>query len=148
MTAAGILRIPCLNSAPSRRRYEGRESIIADSGNEAWRDRSGAGTYRRSTLGYRRSTFAVADLDSASGRLDCHVGCWRCHRCGVDSLRSEMTSFRTLDQADVSGARVLLRVDLNVPMEHGRVTDATRLDRIVPTILEIADKGGKVILLS
>jgi len=59
-----------------------------------------------------------------------------------------MTSFRTLDQADVSGKRVLLRVDLNVPMEDGQITDATRLDRIVPTILEIADKGGKVILLS
>jgi phosphoglycerate kinase len=59
-----------------------------------------------------------------------------------------MTSFRTLDQADVSGKRVLVRVDLNVPMDNGRVTDVTRLDRIVPTITEIADKGGKVILLS
>jgi phosphoglycerate kinase len=59
-----------------------------------------------------------------------------------------MTAFRTLDQADVHGKRVLLRVDLNVPMEDGRVTDATRLERIAPTIIEIADKGGKVILLS
>jgi phosphoglycerate kinase len=59
-----------------------------------------------------------------------------------------MIPFRTLDQADVFGARVLLRVDLNVPMEHGQVADATRLERIVPTITEIADKGGKVILLS
>src|SRR5436189_6397687 len=60
-----------------------------------------------------------------------------------------MTSgFRTLDQADVSGKRVLLRVDLNVPMEDGRVTDATRLERVAPTITEIADKGGKVILLA
>src|SRR5712691_734698 len=59
-----------------------------------------------------------------------------------------MTPFRTLDQADVFGARVLLRVDLNVPMEGGRVSDATRIERIVPTITEIADKGGKVILLS
>src|SRR3984893_14178984 len=57
-------------------------------------------------------------------------------------------SFRTLDQADVKGRRVLVRVDLNVPMENGRVTDATRIERIVPTITEIADKGGKVILLS
>jgi phosphoglycerate kinase len=56
--------------------------------------------------------------------------------------------FRTLDQADVKGKRVLVRVDLNVPMESGRVTDATRLERIVPTIREIADKGGKAILLS
>jgi phosphoglycerate kinase len=43
---------------------------------------------------------------------------------------------------------VLLRVDLNVPMENGKVTDATRIERIAPTITEIADKGGKVILLS
>jgi phosphoglycerate kinase len=56
--------------------------------------------------------------------------------------------FRTLDQADLRGKRVLVRVDLNVPMESGRVTDATRLERIVPTIKEIADKGGKAILLS
>jgi phosphoglycerate kinase len=56
--------------------------------------------------------------------------------------------FRTLDQADLKGKRVLVRVDLNVPMESGRVTDATRLERIVPTIREIADKGGKAILLS
>ena len=59
-----------------------------------------------------------------------------------------MTSFRTLDDVDVKGKRVLLRVDLNVPMEDGRVTDATRIERILPTINEIAGKGGKVILLS
>lgn len=59
-----------------------------------------------------------------------------------------MTSFRTLDNVDVKGKRVLLRVDLNVPMEEGRVTDATRIERILPTINEIAGKGGKVILLS
>jgi phosphoglycerate kinase len=41
-----------------------------------------------------------------------------------------------------------LRVDLNVPMENGRVTDATRIKRVAPTITEIADKGGKVILLA
>jgi phosphoglycerate kinase len=57
-------------------------------------------------------------------------------------------SFRTLDDVDVSGKRVLLRVDLNVPMEQGRVTDTTRLDRIAPTITEISDKGGKAILLA
>ena len=55
-----------------------------------------------------------------------------------------MTAFRTLDQADVKGKRVLVRVDLNVPMENGRVTDATRIERVLPTIREIADKGGKV----
>jgi phosphoglycerate kinase len=57
-------------------------------------------------------------------------------------------TFRTLDQADVSGKRVLLRVDLNVPTENGKVTDATRIERQAPTINEIADKGGKAILLS
>src|SRR5476651_1176400 len=59
-----------------------------------------------------------------------------------------MSKFRTLDDIDVRAKRVLLRVDLNVPMENGRVTDATRLERVAPTITEIADKGGKVILLA
>jgi phosphoglycerate kinase len=59
-----------------------------------------------------------------------------------------MASFRTLDQADVKGKRVLVRVDLNVPVENGKVTDATRIERAVPTIEDIAKKGGKVILLS
>jgi phosphoglycerate kinase len=57
-------------------------------------------------------------------------------------------TFKTLDDADVKGKRVLLRVDLNVPMEEGRVTDATRIERILPTINEIAGKGAKVVLLS
>jgi phosphoglycerate kinase len=57
-------------------------------------------------------------------------------------------AFRTLDDASVSGKRVLLRVDLNVPMEHGKVTDATRIDRVLATIREISNKGGKVILLA
>ena len=48
----------------------------------------------------------------------------------------------------MKGKRVLVRVDLNVPMENGKVTDATRIERVAPTITEIADKGGKVILLS
>jgi len=43
---------------------------------------------------------------------------------------------------------VLVRVDLNVPMEDGKVANATRIERSAPTIREIADKGGKVILLS
>jgi len=57
-------------------------------------------------------------------------------------------TFRTLDDVDVTGKRVLLRVDLNVPMEDGRVTDTTRLERVSPTITEISGKGGKVILLA
>jgi len=56
--------------------------------------------------------------------------------------------FRTLDDVDVSGKRVLVRVDLNVPVENGRVSDLTRIERVAPTISEVADKGGKVILLS
>ena len=56
--------------------------------------------------------------------------------------------FHTLDEANVRGKRVLVRVDLNVPLENGKVTDTTRIERVVPTIREIADKGGKVILLS
>ncbi|AWN34546.1 phosphoglycerate kinase [Methylobacterium radiodurans] len=60
-----------------------------------------------------------------------------------------MTAFRTLDDAgSLAGKRVLLRVDVNVPMENGRVTDATRIERVVPTIREIADQGGRVILLA
>jgi len=57
-------------------------------------------------------------------------------------------TFRTLDNAELNNKRVLLRVDLNVPMENGKVTDATRIERVVPTITEIADKGGKVIILA
>src|SRR5262249_30701849 len=56
--------------------------------------------------------------------------------------------FRTLDEADVRGKRVLLRVDLNVPVENGKVADTTRIERVAPNIREIADTGGKGILLS
>ncbi len=60
-----------------------------------------------------------------------------------------MTSpFKTLDDAKLDGQRVLVRVDLNVPMENGEVSDATRIERVLPTIREISDKGGKVILLA
>jgi phosphoglycerate kinase len=56
--------------------------------------------------------------------------------------------FRTLDQADVANKRVLVRLDLNVPTEHGKVTDATRIERAAPTVTEIVEKGGKAILMS
>ena len=59
-----------------------------------------------------------------------------------------MTAFRTLDQADVKDKRVLIRVDLNVPMEGGRITDNTRIRAAVPTIAAVTEKGGKAILLS
>jgi phosphoglycerate kinase len=59
-----------------------------------------------------------------------------------------MPTFRTIDEVDVKNKRVLMRVDLNVPMENGKVSDRTRIERVAPGITEIADKGGKVILLS
>ena len=59
-----------------------------------------------------------------------------------------MPTFRSLDDADVKGKRVLLRVDLNVPMQDGKVSDSTRIEEIVPTIIELADNGGRIILLS
>lgn len=59
-----------------------------------------------------------------------------------------MSNFHTLDHVDVKGKRVLVRVDLNVPVDNGVVTDATRIERIGPAITELADKGAKVILLS
>jgi phosphoglycerate kinase len=55
---------------------------------------------------------------------------------------------KTLDDVEVMGKRVLLRVDLNVPMENGRVADATRIERVLPTIREVSAKGGKSIILS
>src|SRR6201998_2267943 len=57
-------------------------------------------------------------------------------------------TFRTLDDVDVKGKRVLLRVDLNVPMENGRVTDATRLERVAPTITEISGSGRMPIFVA
>src|ERR1700759_117186 len=57
-------------------------------------------------------------------------------------------SFRTLDDVGLQRKGALLRVDLNVPTENGRVTDTTRLERVGPTITEISAKGGKVILLA
>jgi len=59
-----------------------------------------------------------------------------------------MRAFATLDDADIKNKRVLVRVDLNVPVVGGKVTDRTRIERIAPTIIELVDKGGKVILLS
>jgi len=59
-----------------------------------------------------------------------------------------MSSFRTLDNADLRGQRVLTRVDLNVPVHDGKVSDATRIARVLPTIRELSDKGAKVILLA
>ncbi len=59
-----------------------------------------------------------------------------------------MTAYRTLDELDVKGKSVLLRLDLNVPMQDGRVTDATRIERALPTINELTDKGARLVILS
>ncbi|QHI95126.1 phosphoglycerate kinase [Aristophania vespae] len=57
-------------------------------------------------------------------------------------------AFRTLDTIEARGKRVLLRADLNVPVHNGAITDTTRIERVVPTIRELAQKGAKVIVLS
>ncbi len=59
-----------------------------------------------------------------------------------------MARFRTLDEIDAAGKRVLLRADLNLPMAEGKVTDRTRIERLAPTISELAGKGAKVIVIS
>jgi phosphoglycerate kinase len=61
-----------------------------------------------------------------------------------------VASFRTLDDLpeDLTGKKVLVRVDLNVPMEGARVTDDTRLKAMLPTVLELSDRGAIVLLLS
>ncbi len=60
-----------------------------------------------------------------------------------------MPAFKTLDDLhDIAGKRVLVRVDLNVPVSGGKVTDTTRIERVAPTIKELSDKGAKVILLA
>jgi phosphoglycerate kinase len=56
--------------------------------------------------------------------------------------------WKSLDDMDLNGKRVLLRVDINVPVENGQVSDATRIERIAPTVADILAKGGKPILLA
>jgi phosphoglycerate kinase len=57
-------------------------------------------------------------------------------------------AFRTLDQLNARGKRVLLRADLNVPVKDGAVTDRTRLERLCPTIRELSDQGARVVICS
>lgn len=59
-----------------------------------------------------------------------------------------MPAFLTLDDLDPRGKRVLLRADLNLPVKDGQITDRTRIERLVPTILELAEKGGRVVVCS
>jgi phosphoglycerate kinase len=56
--------------------------------------------------------------------------------------------WKTLDDMDLAGKRVLTRVDINVPVENGQVSDTTRIDRIVPTVRDILAKGGKPMLIA
>jgi phosphoglycerate kinase len=68
---------------------------------------------------------------------------------GEDDLSGAMAAFRTLDDAgDLKSKRVLLRVDLNVPVQNGQVTDATRIERVAATIKELSDRGAKLALLA
>lgn len=59
-----------------------------------------------------------------------------------------MAKFRTLDDLAAAGRRVLVRADLNVPMQDGRIADRTRIERLCPTLAELAKKGARVIVLS
>ncbi len=59
-----------------------------------------------------------------------------------------LDKLKTIDEIDVSGKRVLVRADLNVPIKDGRVTDATRLERVLPGVKALADRGAKVIVIS
>jgi phosphoglycerate kinase len=59
-----------------------------------------------------------------------------------------MPRFRTIDDLDVAGKRVLLRADLNVPVKDGKVTDATRIERLAPTIAALIKKGARIVVMS
>jgi phosphoglycerate kinase len=59
-----------------------------------------------------------------------------------------MPAFRTLDDVNVSGKRVVIRLDLNVPMEKGKVTDTTRIDRVLPTLKELLRNSAAIIILA
>ncbi len=59
-----------------------------------------------------------------------------------------MTSFKTIDDINVSGKRVLVRTDLNVPMQGGAISDTTRIERTAPTLRELSEKGAIVVVLS
>src|SRR5206468_9750980 len=75
----------------------------------------------------------------------CHGGA----RCAKANMRSQlMARFRTLDDLDVDKKTVLLRADLNVPVKDGVVTDATRIERLAPTIEVLIARGAKVVVMS
>ena len=59
-----------------------------------------------------------------------------------------MENFKTIDDLEVANKRILLRLDLNVPMKNGHITDATRIERSIKTIKELTDAGASVIIIS
>ena len=59
-----------------------------------------------------------------------------------------MSQFKTIDDVEVSDKRVLVRVDLNVPLQAGKISDFTRIKRAATTINELLDRGAKVIVMS
>ena len=59
-----------------------------------------------------------------------------------------LDKLKTTDGIDVAGKRVIVRADLNVPVKDGKVTDATRLERVMPGLKSLADRGAKVIVIS
>ena len=98
-------------------------------------------------LGYtwlvvRLLSHSFGKLDRLSSRLDAR---------DAETKRLEARgnmNFKTLDDMDLAGKIVLTRVDINVPVDAGKVTDATRIERIVPTIRDIVKMGGKPVLLA
>ncbi len=67
---------------------------------------------------------------------------------GANPVMEATLGWKTLDDVALAGKTVLVRVDINVPMEAGRVTDATRIEKIVPTVEDVIARGGKVVLLA
>src|SRR3954469_2499565 len=59
-----------------------------------------------------------------------------------------MSDFRTLDDVELRGKKTIVRLDLNVPMKDGKVTDSTRIDRSAATLKELVAKGAKVIVMA
>src|SRR3954467_9709109 len=72
------------------------------------------------------------------------------HGRGDGQTLAEVSHFKTLDDLpeELTGTKVLVRVDLNVPMDGAKVTDDTRLRAMLPTVLELSDRGAIVLLLS
>ena len=94
-----------------------------------------------------RHRAATAGVDADKRRLAAAASLWLVAGAFQPAMVF-MNSFRTLDRLDVAGKTVLVRADLNVPAKDGRVTDTTRIDRLVPTVKALTDKGARVVLLS